>query len=211
MRCCGAADNRPANTCEQSAACVRKDQTWWRCEPRQNGESNIPALHGRISCQHSSHMCADHRPLRLAGPASLKDRRACAKSCKLLRLCADLQAPSLSVAPKATGHTHPKLRRMCVSCTQCVTRQSIPGRSVVEAKKVPLPTRPAASMEMFAAAKTPAGGGVSLLASTTTTTVRIMDPLQGCSVAVPAVMTGSNLQDNMLDWQTLCRLAILQT
>ena len=29
----------PGHTCQPSEACVRKDQTWWRCEPRQNGEA----------------------------------------------------------------------------------------------------------------------------------------------------------------------------
>lgn len=149
---------------------------------------------------------------------SSQDAHVRAQSCKRLRLCADPQALNNIYRSYMSS-----MGCMCVLLAQCVARQSTPGRSVVEARKMPLTTRPAASMAMPAAERMLAGGGVSLPASTTTTTVcssRITHPVQGCGVGVAAMMPGSHLQDTVLHGmqalagrpcQILCRLATVQT
>lgn len=44
----------PAVSCQASDSCMRKDQTWWRCEPRPNGAGQETACCAVLGCVHSS-------------------------------------------------------------------------------------------------------------------------------------------------------------
>ena len=40
----------PGQVCQAGESCTRHDQTWWRCEPRNNGKGPTPAAAGQLWC-----------------------------------------------------------------------------------------------------------------------------------------------------------------
>lgn len=142
----------PGHTCQPSEACVRKDQTWWRCEPRQNGEAaaGLHAMEG-LCLQGGTVLRPSLRALRQQTQAPDE----------ALVLAAACPATTLSCVLLLTQHT-----------TQCAPRPWTHGQRVVVAARTRPGTRPAASTAMCAVARTPAGGGVSLQDTTMTATVR---------------------------------------